>query len=326
MVTLVFAAPPVVTTVDPSGLFLPCSTDDWTVEGDETAWIPPTVTLYDDAMKGLWSGQPLLCSTFGVRILATSIFLEIWQAQRGHGAWLGLDWKERHYVVLETLQNHINTAWNVLPLVLILQQISSDDADPLVWNSTFILQGCYARLASDTTFVEEALCRNGTAVSQGLKLTYTHFNKSYVDLRSIRAALNAFIDICRRGLKFISNTGCWSRGIEHALCGFHSAAHLVNWVRHCEEHKFTTPEEAVLLGELQKALEEGDVRIYPESLAATLARSSIQLMDQVWIWGITPLMGEAFRFYAEEILGSGAAIRDVEPILLEDEQSSEYGG
>jgi hypothetical protein len=46
-------------------------------------------------------------------------------------------------------------------------------------------------------------------------------------------------------------------------------------------------------------------------------------MDQVWVWGITPLMGEAFRLYADEILGSGVAIMDVEPVRLEDQQSSE---
>jgi hypothetical protein len=121
----------------------------------------------------------------------------------------------------------------------------------------------------------------------------------------------------------VGNTGCWSRGIEHALCGFYANTLLVHWVRNCEENKTATPEEADLMGELQKALEEGDVHIHPHSLSATLARSSIQLMDQVWVWGITPLMGEAFRLYADEILGSGVAIMDVEPVRLEDEHSSE---
>jgi hypothetical protein len=137
--------------------------------------------------------------------------------------------------------------------------------------------------------------------------------------------LDGFIDVVRRGLKFISHTGCWSRGLEHALGGFHSGTLLVHWVRRIEETRNPTPEEAHLMGELRKILEEGDVHIYPDSLAATLARSSIQLMEQVWIFGITPLMGEAFRLYTEDILGSRAAIMDVEPVLLEDEQTSEYG-
>ena len=145
-------------------------------------------------------------------------------------------------------------------------------------------------------------------------------------MRSIRAALGAFTDIVRRGLKFISQTGCWSRGLEHALGGFHSGSFLVNWVRSVEEGRDqVTPEEVEIFGEVRRLLEEGDVHIYPESLAATLVRSCIQLMDAVWIWGITPLMGEGFRLYTEEVLGSRAAIMDVEPILLEDEQRSEYG-
>jgi hypothetical protein len=205
-------------------------------------------------------------------------------------------------------------------------QIPADDGDPLTWNATFVLYGCYARLASQSTYVEEAFNHcNGSAISQGLKFSYAQFDASKIDLRSIRAALDGFIEVVRRGLKFISHTGCWSRGLEHALGGFHSGTLLVHWVRRVEELGNPTPDEAHLMGELRKLLEEGDVQIYSDSLAATLSRSSIQLMDQVWIFGITPLMGEAFRLYAEDILGSRAAIMDVEPVLLEDEQPSEYG-
>ena len=108
-----FASPPVVTTVDARGLSLPCSTDDWNAKINALTWVPPETCLYDDAMMALWSGKSLQCSAFGVRILATSVFLEIWQAQHGHGSWLPENWKERHYIVLEFLQKHINTCWNV---------------------------------------------------------------------------------------------------------------------------------------------------------------------------------------------------------------------
>ena len=196
----------------------------------------------------------------------------------------------------------------------------------MTWNATFVLYGCYARLATESTYVEEAFYHsNGPALSQGLKLTYTQVDLSKIDLRSICAALNGFADIVRRGIKFIGHTGCWSRGLEQALGGFHSGTLLIHWVRRVEETKDTTPEESRLLEEVRKILEEGDIHVYPESLAATIARSSIQLMESVWIYGITPLMGEAFRLYAEEILGSRAAIMDVEPMLLEDEQRSDYG-
>jgi hypothetical protein len=137
--------------------------------------------------------------------------------------------------------------------------------------------------------------------------------------------VNIFHDIIERGLKFVSHTGCWSRGLEHALGGFHLGSLLFQWVRKIEETRDVTPEEAKLMGTVRNILEEGDLHVYPESIAATLARASIQLMEQVWIWGITPLMGEAFRLYAEEILGSRAALMDIEPVLLEDEQLSDYG-
>ena len=115
--TLLFATPPVVTTADARGLLLPCSTDEWTFEVDSGDWTPPSSTLYDDAMMALWSGTPSDCSAFGVRILANSVFLEIWQAKHGHGLWLPEDWKERHYIVLQTLQSHIRQE-DVCPMTI----------------------------------------------------------------------------------------------------------------------------------------------------------------------------------------------------------------
>jgi len=119
-ITLIYACPPVVTTVDARGLILPCSSEDWKRQSDTSSWTPPTSTLYDEAMMALWSGQPINCSPFGIRILATSVFLEIWQAQHGHGSWLPEDWKERHYIVLQCLQNHIGTVLSVCPLLIYL--------------------------------------------------------------------------------------------------------------------------------------------------------------------------------------------------------------
>jgi hypothetical protein len=112
MITLVFASPPVVTTVDPRGLSLPCSSDEWNSK-THGASMPSSGLLYDSAVMALWSGSPLHCSAFGIRILATSVFLEIWQTQHGHGSLLPGDWRERHYIVLGCLENYINFALHV---------------------------------------------------------------------------------------------------------------------------------------------------------------------------------------------------------------------
>jgi len=102
-----FASQPVVTTVDARGLSLPCTTAEWTTKINAMNWMPPSSVIYDDAMMALWSGKPISCSEFGLRILASSVFLEIWQAQHGHGSWLPEDWRERHYIVLERLHKFI---------------------------------------------------------------------------------------------------------------------------------------------------------------------------------------------------------------------------
>ena len=113
MITLVFASPPVVTAVDALGLPLPCSSDEWNSK-THTTLISSSEILYDSAMIALWSGNPLHCSAFGIRILATSVFLEIWQAQHGYDSWFPGDWRDRYYIVLEYLQNHINFALQVI--------------------------------------------------------------------------------------------------------------------------------------------------------------------------------------------------------------------
>src|SRR5262245_46411327 len=115
MITLVFASPPAVTAVDARGMLLPCSTDDWAATGttNATTWAPPTTLFYEDATIALRSRKPVRCNAFGLRILATSAFLEIWQAQHGYSPWLPENWQERHYTILTTLSEAIDTLRNV---------------------------------------------------------------------------------------------------------------------------------------------------------------------------------------------------------------------
>lgn len=202
----------------------------------------------------------------------------------------------------------------------------SDECDPLIRIADYVLYACYYILGNDTTFIEEAFCHSSsTAICKALKLSYAQFDPSKVDLRSIQAGFEVYNTTVSKGLKFISHTGCWTNGLEYAFGGFFPSILLIHWVRRMEELQNMAPEEARIMADLRKVMEEGDVQIYPESLSASLSRSCIQLMDQVYIYGITPFMGEAFRLYVEEILGSRAAIMDIEPMLLEDEQQSEYG-
>jgi hypothetical protein len=183
----------------------------------------------------------------------------------------------------------------------------------------FILYGCYARLANPFTFVEEAFTSStANTVCEALKLTASYLEPSHIDIRSVRAALNAFEGEISYGRKLGSQTGWWTRGFEHFISAFFSGALLILWIRQVEQSESRTPEQGLVLEELRRLLEEGDMYIYDVSLSATLACANVQLMDQVWIWGITPVMGDAFRLYAENILGSRAAIMDVEPMLLED--------
>jgi hypothetical protein len=323
---MMFASPPAVTTVDARGISLPCSTADWTPPFNEIAWTPPKPHVYEDAMVALWSGKPLPCSAFGVRILATSVFLEIWQAQHGHDSWLPDNWKERHYIVVDCLRQCIDVGWGTSREEG--SRTSIQCSDPLAWNAMHVLYGCAARLGTDTTYVEEGLCYStAQAVRKGIRLMHSEFDASKVDVRAVQAALQGYNEVLSVGIKIMSQTACWERGLEHAFAGLHSAIFLVNWARHVEGkgRGAMTAQEQHLLGRLRTLMEEGDVNIYQESLAASFLRSCIQLMEETWIWGITPLIGEAFRLYTEEILGSRGAIMEVEPILLEDEQKSEYG-
>src|SRR5579862_5179609 len=65
LITLIFASPPVVTTVDARGLLLPCNTAEWGAQVNAMTWVPPHSVLYDEAMMALWSKKPIPCSEFG---------------------------------------------------------------------------------------------------------------------------------------------------------------------------------------------------------------------------------------------------------------------
>ena len=175
----------------------------------------------------------------------------------------------------------------------------------------YILYGCYSRLANTFTFIEQALTSsNARTVCEALKLTASHIHPSHTDLRSIRAALHAFEGVITRGRELDSPRSCWTRGFEHPIGEFFSAALFILWIRRVEESRAQTPEQMLILEELRRLLKKGNLYIYEESLSATLALASVQLMDQVWIWGIMPVMADAFRFYAEDILGTRTGIMD----------------
>jgi hypothetical protein len=111
-VTMVFASPPVVTTVDPRGILLPCKSREWDVKSTDST-IPSPGMKYDDAMATLWSGTSVHVSEFGLRVLANSVFLEIWQSEHGHDSWLTENWRERHYIVLDAFHEQISRALDV---------------------------------------------------------------------------------------------------------------------------------------------------------------------------------------------------------------------
>lgn len=102
------------TTVDPRGILLPCKSREWDIKNADSI-IPAPGMKYDDAMATLWSGTPVRVSEFGLRVLATSVFLEIWQSQHGHDSWLTETWRERHYVVLDSFHDQISRALDVPP-------------------------------------------------------------------------------------------------------------------------------------------------------------------------------------------------------------------
>ncbi|KAF5490276.1 Cytochrome P450 monooxygenase atE [Colletotrichum fructicola] len=118
------------------------------------------------------------------------------------------------------------------------------------------------------------------------------------------------------GHLLVRKTAAFRWSVEHAVAGWSSAILVSKWVYSIEIGVFAgiqpTAAESKLLTTIREALEEAECELSEAScLSAAVAKTWGWFMHDVWIWGITPRMGEALNRLAiaytpEFFVGAGS--------------------
>ncbi|KAJ2901613.1 hypothetical protein MKZ38_001633 [Zalerion maritima] len=100
------------------------------------------------------------------------------------------------------------------------------------------------------------------------------------------------------GHLLVRKTAAFRWSVEHAIAGWESALLVSKWVYTVEIDSLNdvqpSPRESELLSRIREVLEEAECDLGQDiSLAAGVARTWGWFLQDVWIWGVTPRMGEA---------------------------------
>ncbi|KAM5354806.1 hypothetical protein ACJ41O_001452 [Fusarium nematophilum] len=114
------------------------------------------------------------------------------------------------------------------------------------------------------------------------------------------------------GYMLVRKTAAFRWGVENAIAGWESALLVTKWVHSVEigglNETLPSPEELEVLALIRDVLEAAECDLSQSvSLAAALAKTWSLLLQDVWVWGITPRMGAALELLAKAYEQAGKA-------------------
>ncbi|KAF2176406.1 hypothetical protein K469DRAFT_678836 [Zopfia rhizophila CBS 207.26] len=174
----------------------------------------------------------------------------------------------------------------------------SNAEGPLMFNCQALLRIAYVRLFSNISAFNRLtlLTDNPEDISSAVK-AYTDApqeRSSYLTKSAVKA-YEGFLAPVRIGHLLVRKTAALSWSIEHAVAGWDAALFLTKWVHTVETQSTILPpdaEESFILEQLKELLTEVESDYDGTgSLAAAIAQVWSTFLNDVWVWGVTPRMG-----------------------------------
>ena len=183
---------------------------------------------------------------------------------------------------------------------------------PLSFNATALYRVANLRLFSDFSSVRTALkSMDATRISKALNEAGNSLIERSPDItRTVYPAYMALQIATKLGLRLLSRTAALFWSVEHVLAAFECGIFLALWLvsierEHCDKSRLSKDEEE-MLNRVRDLVREGAAEIgMPPEQQRCLSGSVLLLwattFDEVWVWGITKLMGTSLRLYARHV-------------------------
>ncbi|KAE9574990.1 hypothetical protein CGMCC3_g8819 [Colletotrichum fructicola] len=185
-------------------------------------------------------------------------------------------------------------------LVVHMWQRFQDQECSLVFNCQAILRIAYTRIAGPSIRISLMNTDDADVDAAISSFVTAKMERSPQLLDIISKSFEGFKIPVKIGHLLVRKTAAFRWSVEHAVAGWSSAILVSKWVYSIEIGVFAgiqpTAAESKLLTTIREALEEAECELSEAScLSAAVAKTWGWFMHDVWIWGITPRMGEALN-------------------------------
>ncbi|OTA60320.1 hypothetical protein K449DRAFT_435418 [Hypoxylon sp. EC38] len=308
LLTLTYNHTPAISFNEFEDLQLPSSEALWNSKvTDEAAWqeqlkASPAITFMN-AHELLFQGETLKYSAFATRVMINALSLEVWYHKRSPEALQDVVTEYKLRLALETWEKSLalcEPEADAVPLS------APHKGHPLIFNAKAMFRNARARLEVDLKTVQEALrYHDPYEVAAAMSNARDRVKRSSEMIKVIEECYNCIETAVRQGVRWVARTSPTNWSIEHPLCGMDLMITLTLWLYRLEHDEEAASEEEMAMYLKVRMLFEKDAEgaMNSQQLSSTVAHLWGSMLDEVVVWGITRLMGEAFRLHSQALVG-----------------------
>ncbi|RYP03261.1 hypothetical protein DL764_005254 [Monosporascus ibericus] len=309
LLTLTYNHTPAISFNEFEDLQLPSSEALWNSKvTDEVTWqehlkASPAVTFMS-AHDNLFQGETLKYSAFASRVMINALFLEVWYHKRSPEALQDVVTEYKLRLALETWEKSLELCEPEVDSVPL--SAPHEGHHPLIFNAKAMYRNARARLEVDLKTVQEALrYHDHYEVAAAMSNARDRVKRSSEMIKVIQECYNCIETAVRQGVRWVARTSPTNWSIEHPLCGMDLMITLTLWLYRLEHDEEAASEEEMVMYHKVRLLfeKESEGSLGSQMLSATVAHLWGSMLDEVVVWGITRLMGEAFRLHSQALVG-----------------------
>ncbi|KAI9667371.1 MAG: hypothetical protein M1821_000186 [Bathelium mastoideum] len=307
LLTLTYNHTPAISFNEFDTLELPSSESLWSFGlTDEESWreslTASAIITFREAHDNLFQGEQVRYSAFATRVMINALFLEVWYHKRSPEALQDVVTEYKLRLALETWEKSMELCE---PETVVVQLSAPHKGHPLIFNAMALYRNTRARLLVDLKSVQEALrYHDSYEVAAAMTNARDRVKRTQEMLKVIQFCFDCIEVAAVQGIRWVARTSATNWSVEHPLCGMDLMVILTLWLYRLEhDEEPATEEELVMYNKLRNLFDDDSVNVYGAKLSSVVARLWGSMIDEVVVWGITKLMGEAFKLHSQALIG-----------------------
>ncbi|EAT82637.2 hypothetical protein SNOG_10302 [Parastagonospora nodorum SN15] len=261
-------------------------------------------TLELPSSESLWTmevSDDEACA-FATRVMINALFLEVWYHKRSPEALQDVVTEYKLRLALETWEKSLELCE---PETVVVQLSAPHKGHPLIFNAMALYRNTRARLVVDLKSIQEALrYHDSYEVAAAMTNARDKVQRSQEMIKVIQECFDCIEVAAVQGIRWVARTSATNWSIEHPLTGMDLMVILTLWLYRLEhDEEPATEEELAMYNKLRNLFDDDSVDVYGAKLSSTVARLWGSMIDEVVVWGITKLMGEAFKLHSQALVG-----------------------